>query len=74
MKIIQVSYGGDTLTCTHSINYAMAAILDTIKTKPNVIPLIEIDIWVNGLIDESSGFIPTLQELSQIETYLNEHV
>lgn len=72
--IIQVSHGPDTVIVTHSINQALSAIRDLINTKPDTLPPLEVDIWGEGVIEESYGFIPVSSEIAKIELYLTHYL
>lgn len=68
--IIQVSVQGNTLTVTNSIMTAMAACRDHVMSKPPVTEILEIDVWEDGVIEESFGFTPLEEDLRKMENWL----
>lgn len=68
--IIQVSVQGNTLTVTNSIMTAMAACRDHVMSKPPVTEILEIDVWEDGVIEESFGFTPLEEDLNKMEQWL----
>lgn len=68
--IIQVSVQGNTLTVTNSIMTAMAACRDHVMSKPPVTEILEIDVWEDGVIEESFGFTPLEEDLRKMEQWL----
>lgn len=68
--IIQVSVQGNTLTVTNSIMTAMAACRDHVMSKPPVTEILEIDVWEDGVIEESFGFTPLEEDLTKMEQWL----
>lgn len=68
--IIQVSVQGNTLTVTNSIMTAMAACRDHVMSNPPVTEILEIDVWEDGVIEESFGFIPLEEDLRKMEQWL----
>ena len=68
--IIQVSVQGNTLTVTNSIMTAMAACRDHVMSKPPVTEILEIDVWEDGVIEESFGFTPLEEDLNKMESWL----
>ena len=68
--IIQVSVQGNTLTVTKSIMTAMAACRDHVMSNPPVTEILEIDVWEDGVIEESFGFTPLEEDLRKMEQWL----
>ncbi|QUL76992.1 hypothetical protein [Escherichia phage UPEC03] len=68
--IIQVSVQGNTLTVTNSIMTAMAACRDYVMSNPPVTEILEIDVWEDGVIEESFGFTPLEEDLRKMEQWL----
>ncbi|ADJ55363.1 hypothetical protein E_061 [Cronobacter phage vB_CsaM_leE] len=68
--IIQVSVQGNTLTVTNSIMTAMAACRDHVMSNPPVTEILEIDVWEDGVIEESFGFTPLEEDLRKMEQWL----
>lgn len=68
--IIQVSVQGNTLTVTNSIMTAMAACRDHVMSNPSVTEILEIDVWEDGVIEESFGFTPLEEDLRKMEQWL----
>lgn len=68
--IIQVSVQGNTLTVTNSIMTAMAACRDHVMSNPPVTEILEIDVWEDGVIEESFGFTPLEEDLRKMENWL----
>lgn len=68
--IIQVSVQGNTLTVTNSIMTAVAACRDHVMSNPPVTEILEIDVWEDGVIEESFGFTPLEEDLRKMEQWL----
>lgn len=68
--IVQVSVQGNTLTVTNSIMTAMAACRDHVMSNPPVTEILEIDVWEDGVIEESFGFTPLEEDLRKMEQWL----
>lgn len=71
--IIQVSHGPDTVIVTESPNKACAAIRDLIQTNPDTLPPLEVDLWSDGVIEESYGFVPLESELPRVAEFIMKH-
>jgi len=71
--IIQVSHGPDTVIVTKSPNQACAAIRDLIQTNPDPLPPLEVDLWDEGVIVESYGFVPVESEITLIAKFIMKY-